>query len=115
MWRQRVSVGLRGWKMQTFIGNLKILVHLVVDIGINANFDSSSDIRHFDVTTMPRLSRNQREQTKGRLGAGQCEQTIGRLGAGQCEQTIGRLGAGQCEQTIGRLGAGQCEPIVANA
>ena len=48
-----------------------MLVHLVVGVGINANFHCQPDIRRFDVTAMPRLSRNQREQAIGRLGAGQ--------------------------------------------
>ena len=50
-----------------FIGNLKMLVHFVVGMGINA---------HFDVNAMLRLSRNQREQATGRLEAGQSGQIV---------------------------------------
>ena len=57
-------------------GNLKMLVHLVVGMGINTNFDCWPNIRHFDVNVMPRLSRNQREQAIGRLGAGQSAQIL---------------------------------------
>ena len=60
--------------MQTCICNLKMLVHLVVAMGINANFDCWANIHHFDVNARPRLSRNQREQAIGRLGAGESAQ-----------------------------------------
>ena len=53
-----------------------MLVHLVVGMGINTNFDCWPNIRHFDVNVMPRLSRNQREQAIGRLGAGQSAQIL---------------------------------------